>query len=80
MKKVKFIKQCPCMIKGRRRFFEVGDIYQADDKDADWMINCGYAKGHIGGKIEVEAKAAQPVKENKSVEKPTKKRGRKKAE
>lgn len=82
--KLIFIRNCPCIVEKTRRHFIVGQIAEVNEKDAFWMINCGYAIKQLSINPESkkiiensDTKAIDPVTENKSIaEQHKKKKGR----
>ena len=78
--KIQFIRDCPCKIGKKIIHFKSGSFHDdIEEKDANWMLSCGYAipqvKINKALKKPLENKVLEPTDEDKEVVQP-KKRGR----
>ncbi len=77
---IQFIRDCPCKIDGKTVRFKIGAYHEIDEKNAKWMLECGYAIPLIktnkkAFKQALENKSLDPTEQDKEIAQP-KKRGR----
>ena len=78
--KIQFLRDCPCKIGKKIIHFKAGSFHDIDEKEANWMLDCGYAIPQVkinkkAFKQPLENKVLEPTEEDKEVVQP-KKRGR----
>lgn len=61
---LQFIRDCPCKIDKKIINFKMGSFHDIDEKNAKWILDCGYAITHV----EINEKALDQAFENKILE------------